>query len=117
MKKAIPLRSLVYVRYLDHVLYRNTPKPIEEPAERETIGWLTKDEKEVVCIENDRTLDELPYSSGSGSGLVLLRSCILEIRLSPIQKVSGWTLISRNTNFRNAESALQTKKRKIQPQS
>ncbi|MDG6222597.1 MAG: hypothetical protein IAX21_00830 [Candidatus Bathyarchaeota archaeon] len=115
MAKAIPLGSVVYVRYLDHVLFKNVPNPIEEPAERETIGWLTKDEKEIVCIENDRTLDKLPYSSGSGSGLVLLKSCIIEIRLTPIQNVSGWTLIPRNTNFRNAESALQTNKRKIQP--
>ena len=116
MKKAIPLGSVVYVRYLDHVLYRNTPKPIEEPAERETIGWLTKEKRKLFCIENDRTLDKLPYSSGTGSGLVLIRSCILEIRVSPLQKASGWPLISRNTNIRNAESALQTKKRKIQPQ-
>jgi len=48
MAKAIQLGSMVYVRYLDHVLYRNIPKPIDEPAERETIGWLTKDEKGVV---------------------------------------------------------------------
>ncbi|WNZ30063.1 MAG: hypothetical protein IAX21_04210 [Candidatus Bathyarchaeota archaeon] len=115
MDEATLLGSVVYVRYWDHVLYKNTPKPIEEPAERETIGWLTKDEKGLVCVETDRTLDKLPYSSGSGSGLVLLKSCIIEIRLSPIQNVSGWTLIPRNTNFRNAESALQTTKRKIQP--
>jgi hypothetical protein len=115
MDEATLLGSVVYVRYLDHVLYKNTPKPIEEATERETIGWLTKDEKGIICIENDRTLNKLPYSSGSGSGLVLLKSCILEIRLSPTQDVSGWSLISRNTNFRNAESALQTKKRKIQP--
>jgi hypothetical protein len=115
MDKAIQNKTLVYIRYLDHVLYKNTPKPIEEATERETIGWLTKDEKGIICIENDRTLNKLPYSSGSGSGLVLLKSCILEIRLSPIQDVSGWSLISRNTNFRNAESALQTNKRKIQP--
>ena len=116
MNKANLLGSVVYVRYLDHVLYRNTPKPVEEPAERETIGWLAHENDELICIENDRTIDELPYSNGSGSGLVLLKSCIIEIRSSPTQKVSGWTLISRNTHFRNAESALQTKKRKIQPQ-
>ena len=116
MEKAIHLGSVVYVRYWDHVLYKNIPKPIEEPAERETIGWLTKDEKGLVCIENDRSLDKLPYSSGSGSGLVLLKSCIIEIRLAPIQNVAGWSLIPRNTYFRSAESALQTNKRKIQPQ-
>ena len=115
MDEAIPKGSAVYVRYLDHVLYKNTPKPVEEPAERETIGWLTKDEKGVVYIENDRTLDKLPYSSGTGSGFVLIKSCIIEIR-SPLQKASGWHLIYRNPNIKNAESALQTNKRKIQPQ-
>lgn len=115
MDEAIPKGSAVYVRYLDHVLYKNTPKPLEKPAERETIGWLTKDEKGVVYIENDRTLDKLPYSSGTGSGFVLIKSCIIEIR-SPLQKASGWHLIYRNPNIKNAESALQTNKRKIQPQ-
>ena len=73
MAEATLLGSVVYVRYLDHVLYKNTPKPIEEATERETIGWLTKDEKGIICIENDRTLNKLPYSSGSSSGLVLLK--------------------------------------------
>jgi len=115
MSEAIPIGSVVYIRYLDHVLFKNTPETVKAAAERETIGWLTHENSKLLCIENDRTLDKLPYSSGSGSGLVLLRSCIIEIRLSPIQTVSGWTLIPRSTNFRNAESALQTNKRKIQP--
>jgi hypothetical protein len=114
ISKIIPPGSVVYIRYLDHVLYRNTPEAVEEPAERETIGWLTKEEKGVVYIENDRTLDKLPYSSGSGSGLVLIKSCILEVR-SPLQKASGWHLIFRKSNIIDAESALQTTKRKIQP--
>ena len=116
MSEAIQKGSIVYIRYLDHVLYRNTPTPVTEPAERETIGWLTHENGKLLCIENDRTLNELPYSSGSGSGLVLLKSCILEIRALPLQKFSGLTLISRNTDITNAESALQTNKRKIQPQ-
>jgi len=116
MGKAIPLGSVVYIRYLDHVLFKNTPEAVKVAAERETIGWLTHENGKLLCIENDRTLNELPYSSGSGSGLVLLKSCILEIRAAPLQDSSGWHLISRNTDFRNAESALQTKKRKIQPQ-
>jgi hypothetical protein len=115
MDGAIPEGSVAYIRYMDHVLYKNTPKAVKEAAERETVGWLTHENDKFLCVENDRTIDELPYSSGSGSGLVLLKSCILEIRALPLQKNSGWSLISRNTNFRDAESALQTKKRKIQP--
>jgi len=116
MGEAIQKGSVVYIRYLDHVLYRNTPKPIKKATERETLGWLTDIDDEVIHIENDRTLDELPYSSGSGSGFVLLRSCILEIRKLSLQNPSRLPLNSRNTDIRNAESALQTKKRKIQPQ-
>jgi hypothetical protein len=115
MDVAIPEGSIVYIRYLDHVLYKNTPKAVTEATERETIGWLTHENEKLLCIENDRTIDELPYSSGSGSGLVLLKRCVLEIHALPLQEKSGWSLISRKTNFRNAESALQTKKRKIQP--
>ena len=116
MDVAIPEGSVVYIRYLDHVLYKNTPNAVKEAAERETVGWLTHENDKLLCIENDRTLQKLPYSSGSGSGLVLLKSCILEIRVLRLQKESGWSLISRNTDFRSAESALQTTKRKIQPQ-
>ena len=116
MRKAIPIGSVVYIRYLDHVLFKNTPEDVEEAAERETIGWLTQETGKLFCVQNDRTLDKLPYTNGTASGLVLIRSCILEIRALPLQNPSGWHLISRNTDIRNAESALQTNKRKIQPQ-
>ena len=116
MSEAIQKGSVVYIRYLDHVLYRNTPKTVEEAVERETIGWLTQETGKLFCVQNDRTLDKLPYTNGTASGLVLIKSCILEIRALPLQNPSGWPLISRNTDIRNAESALQTNKRKIQPQ-
>jgi hypothetical protein len=116
MDEAIRKKILVYIRYLDHVLFKNTPKPIENAAERETVGWLAHENDELICIENDRTRDELPYSSVSGSGLVLLKKCILEIRTSPLQNFSTLTLFSRNKHTKSVESALQTTERKIQPQ-
>ena len=79
MGKAIPQGSAVYIRYLDHVLYRNTPEAVENAAERETIGWLTQENKELLCIQHDRTIENLQNASGTASGLVLLKSCILEI--------------------------------------
>jgi hypothetical protein len=91
------------------------PEPLEEAAERETVGWLIGEREDVLSIGNDRTLDKLPYSRGTGGGLVILKSCIKEVR-SPLQMASGWHLIFRKSNIRNAESALQTEKRKIQPQ-
>ena len=116
MGQAIPRGSAVYIRYLDHVLYRNTPEALENAAERETIGWLTQENKELICIQHDRTIENLQYASGTASGLVLLKSCILEIRALPLQNTSRWPLISRNDITRNAESALQNAKRKIQPE-
>ena len=79
MGKAIPQGSAVYIRYLDHVLYRNTPEALENAVERETIGWLTQENKELLCIQHDRTIENLQNASGTASGLVLLKSHILEI--------------------------------------
>lgn len=116
MGEAIPKGSAVYIRYLDHVLFRNTPEALENAAERETIGWLTQENKELVCVQHDRTIESLQYAGGTASGLVLLKSCILEIRALPLQNTSRWPLISRNNIKGNAESALQNAKRKIQPE-
>lgn len=116
MDEAIPKGSAVYIRYRDHVLFRNTLEAVENVAERETIGWLTQENRELVCIQHDRTTENLEYASGTASGLVLLKSCILEIRALPLQNTSRWPLISRNDIKGNAESALQNAKRKIQPE-
>jgi hypothetical protein len=114
ISKKVPAGSVVYIRYLDHVLYRNMPEPLEEATERETIGWLIGEREDVLSIGNDRTLDKLPYSRGKGSGFALVKSCLIEVR-SPLQNALDWPLIYRNPNIINAESALQTTKRKIQP--
>ena len=50
-----PLHPLLYVRYKDHVIYKNILQPIAEAAERETVGWLTKQNEEIMLMENDRT--------------------------------------------------------------
>src|SRR3990170_6543084 len=86
MIQAIPQGSVVYVRYKDHVLFRNT-KPIKDAAERETVGWLTQETNELLCVQHDRTVESLNYSSGTASGLVLMKSCVLEIRALPLQTV------------------------------
>ena len=66
---AVPLGSVVYVRYKDHVLYRNIRNPIEEAVERETAGWLTRENGEIILIEHDRTPQcfSCPEDLGVGS--------------------------------------------------
>ena len=116
MGQAIPKGSIVYIRYKDHVLFKNTAKPIRDIAERETMGWLTHENTEHVCIEHDRTIESLQYASGTGSGLVLLKSCIVEIHALPLQKFQRGSLSCQNDKTRNAEYALQNAKRKTQPE-
>jgi hypothetical protein len=103
--------SAVYIRYKDHVLFKNIQQPVPEAVERETIGWLTKQTDEIFLVEHDRTMQNGQLPCGQGNGLILLKSCILEIKKLPLQKNSNCTLNSQENNIK-AEYALQPKKRK-----
>ena len=113
ISEACSLGSAVYIRYKDHVLFKNIEQPIEEAIERETIGWLSKENSDIILVEHDRTMPNLQICSGQSNGLVILKSCILEIRFLPLQKSSKWLLNSPHDNDRS-EFALQPKKRKTQ---
>ena len=115
MTTAIPLGSAVYVRYKDHLLYKNIPTPVEDAAERETIGWLTKQNNELILIEHDRTYPYEKLPTGSGSGLIILKSCILEIHKIPLQNIPSGSINRSKTKEDNAEYAPHTTKRKTQP--
>lgn len=115
MRQAIPKGSAVYIRYKDHVLFKNVAKPIEDPAERETLGWLTQETDELLCIQHDRTAENPHRSSGTASGLLLLKSCILEIRMLPLQDFLSGSINCQNNIVNTAEYALQSPKRKTQP--
>jgi hypothetical protein len=74
-------KSLVYVRYKDHVLFRNIIEPLKEAIERVTIGWLTKQTDEIMLIEHDRTIPNAQIPSGKGNGIIALKQEVLkEIR-------------------------------------
>ena len=75
--------TIVYIRYLDHVLFRNVNSSLYKPAERETVGWLVKGNDKAVWILWDRSLNRLPQerTKPEESGLVLLKSGILELKL------------------------------------
>ena len=103
-------KPVVYVRYKDHVLFKNFQQPIEEAVERETLGWLAKENSDIILVEHDRTIQNLP-GSGQTNGLVILKSCILEFCSLPLQKNSKWLLNSPEDKDRG-EYALQSKKRK-----
>src|SRR5208283_4253373 len=71
---ANPLNPLIYVRYKDHVIYKNILQPVAEAAERETVGWLTNQNEEILLIEHDRTVPNAQISSGQGNGVIILKN-------------------------------------------
>jgi hypothetical protein len=109
--QAFSLGSAVYIRYKDHVLFRNIEQPIEEAIERETIGWLSKETEEILLVEHDRTMPNLQVGSDQCNGLIILKSCILEIKTIILQENSKWVLNPQNAKGK-AEFALHPKKRK-----
>ena len=115
MKKITPRGTAVYIRYKDHVLFKNAERPVENASERETLGWLTQETDELLCIQHDRTIESLNALSGTTSGMVLLKSCILEIHPLPLQNVPTKSINCQNNITNTAEYALQTTKRKTQP--
>ena len=105
---------LVYVRYKDHVLFKNILEPAAEAVERETIGWLTKQNDELMLIEHDRAI---PGNLGGVNGVVILKSCILEMQVLPLQKSSRWYLNCKQNKGKIRVRAPSQKERKTQPKT
>jgi len=75
------LGPLVYVRYLDHVLFHQAdPLPLK-PQLREAVGWLVHQTQDYVIITWDRKADPPALKNGDpkASGLVLMRRDILRL--------------------------------------
>lgn len=66
--------KLVYVKYKDHVFFRNVQTPPTESVIREVVGWIKKENDEIMLIECDRPI--LQSFSGC-NGVVVLKSCIV----------------------------------------
>ena len=81
----IPLGSLVYVRYLDHVLFKNVdPNAFAKTFMQETIGWLDHEDDEGIRIVWERFAEPNLRINQKATGLVILKSAILEM-----QRVNG----------------------------
>ena len=66
----------VYVRYRDHVFFRNVEAPAAQAVIREALGWVKEETNEVMLIECDRPL--LQCRSGF-NGVVVIKSCIVSM--------------------------------------
>src|SRR6266540_3256469 len=70
--------SLVYLRYKDHVLFRDSDPAKHQPWIRECVGWLDFEDAGHVRIVWERFAMPNPLLEARemGSGLVILRSAI-----------------------------------------
>jgi len=112
--------GLIFVRYLDHVLYNRTSAMVMKPQVREAVGWLVYECEYYITLTWDRDAEPPTLKGGDpkASGLVLLRSDMLEFkRLEvcglPLQNNCYCHLNSAMPNSKS-EYALQSKKRKTQ---
>ena len=112
--------TLVYVRYLDHVLFSRCSPLVMKPQLREAVGWLNYECEDYIVLSWDRDADPPSLKGGDpkASGLVLLKSDTLEIKkleaqVPPLQNNCYCHLNSATANS-NSEYALQSKKRKTQ---
>ena len=74
--------SLVLVRYLDHVLFKDVDPSLYRPWTRETVGWLDYEDSDHVRIVWERFAmpDPPNESKPRATGLVLLKKAIIELR-------------------------------------
>ena len=75
-------RTLVYIKYRDHVLYHRAQPESLKPQVRECVGWLVYAGKDYITICWDRDVEPHTLRGGDSkaSGLVVLRSDILEMK-------------------------------------
>jgi len=76
------MMTLLYIRYKDHVLFRNSDSSLYHPAIRECVGWVEKEDEESICVLFDRTSKPLPNQKTKllENGLILLKGNIIEMK-------------------------------------
>jgi hypothetical protein len=74
-----PPQQLIFVRYLDHVLYSRASALAMKPQTREAVGWLVYDCELYLTLTWDRDADPPTLKGGDpkASGLVILKSDIV----------------------------------------
>lgn len=77
----MPVGDLVYIRYKDHTLYRDSNPSCCGPMLREAVGWLSFENTEFVRVAFERFA--VPESEGAHqreTGIAVLKSAIIELR-------------------------------------
>jgi hypothetical protein len=114
--------GLVYVRYLDHVAFNRSSALIMAPQTREAVGWLVYESSEYVTLTFDRDAGPPTLKGGDpkASGLVLLKSAILELQKlgnRPLQKSLEYHLNCQGTSLENRVCASSQRSEKLSPKN
>ncbi len=74
--------KLIFVRYLDYVLYNRASALAMKPQSREAVGWLVYECEQYITLTWDRDAEPqtLKGVDPKASGLVLLKSDVLEMK-------------------------------------
>ena len=74
--------ALVYVRYQDHVLFKDADAGQYRPWTRECIGWLDYEDQEFIRIVWERFAEPNPPDNARirSTGLAILKKAIVEMR-------------------------------------
>jgi hypothetical protein len=112
------LDSMIYVRYLDHVIFSRCEPLVMRPHTRETVGWLNYEGEDYIVLSWDRDAEPPTLKGGDpkASGLVLLKTAILEfeklqVQVLPLQQKPECHLNSPSAIVEN-EYALRPSQRK-----
>ena len=115
--------GLIFVRYLDHVVFNRVSALAMKPQVREAVGWLVYECDYYVTLTWDRDAEPPTLKGGDpkASGLVLIKSDItelkkLEAKVPPLQNNCYCHLNSPTVNS-NSEYALRPSERKTQPRT
>jgi hypothetical protein len=110
--------KFVYVLYEDHVLFNRCSPLSLKPQTREAIGWLNYECEDYIILSWDRDAEPPTLKGGDpkASGLVLLKSAILELKTLKSHalplKESSECHLNCSPIIVQSEYALQPKKRK-----
>jgi len=79
--KPLKAGDVVFIRYQDHVLFKDASASQYKPWTRETIGWLDYEDEEFVRIVWEQFHEPAPpLARVRSTGLSILRKDIIEIR-------------------------------------
>ena len=99
--------KLTYVKYRDHILFRNYDPSKLKPCIRKTIGWISFEDKEAICICSDVPAKLILGMNNGESGLIILKSAVLERIDCNLTRI-----LSTNHEDRLGNNALKRRKNK-----